>query len=94
VARSGSRRGARSGACGTAQVQLFLGHSDPGFTLRVYVHLLPTDLPEPTFPELGGNKVATDPAEIGRDRDELEQAESGMETRLSSAQLEIATYSK
>jgi integrase len=27
------------------QVQKFLGHSDPGFTLRTYVHLLPEDLP-------------------------------------------------
>jgi integrase len=31
------------------QVQKFLGHSDPGFTLRAYVHLLPEDLPEPSF---------------------------------------------
>lgn len=28
------------------QVQKFLGHSDPGFTLRTYVHLLPEDMPE------------------------------------------------
>ena len=27
--------------------QKFLGHSDPGFTPRIYVHLLPEDLPEP-----------------------------------------------
>jgi hypothetical protein len=31
------------------QVQKFLGHSDPGFTLRTYVHLLPEDLPTPEF---------------------------------------------
>ena len=31
------------------QVQLFLGHHSPAFTLAVYVHLLPDDLPEPTF---------------------------------------------
>jgi integrase len=31
------------------QVQRFLGHSDPGFTLRTYVHLLPEDLPDPVF---------------------------------------------
>jgi integrase len=31
------------------QVQKFLGHSDPGFTLRTYVHLLREDLPEPSF---------------------------------------------
>jgi len=31
------------------QVQKFLGHHSPAFTLAVYVHLLPDDLPEPTF---------------------------------------------
>jgi integrase len=31
------------------QVQIFLGHSDPGFTLRTYVHLLDEDLPEVPF---------------------------------------------
>jgi integrase len=31
------------------QVQRFLGHHSPAFTLAVYVHLLPDDLPEPTF---------------------------------------------
>jgi hypothetical protein len=31
------------------QVQKFLGHADPGFTLRTYVHLLPEDLPELPF---------------------------------------------
>lgn len=29
------------------QVQRWLGHADPGFTLRVYVHLLADDLPDP-----------------------------------------------
>jgi len=29
------------------QVSVFLGHSDPAFTLRTYIHLLPEDLPEP-----------------------------------------------
>ena len=76
-----------------AQVQLFLGHSDPGFTLRVYVHLLPIDLPEPSFPEPGGNEAATDPTEISRDDHEREQAESGMDSRSGSAQLAVATYS-
>jgi integrase len=33
------------------QVQKFLGHADPGFTLRTYVHLLPEDLPDPGFLE-------------------------------------------
>jgi hypothetical protein len=74
-------------------VQLFLGHSDPGFTLRVYVHLLPTDLPEPSFPKLGGNEAATDPTEMSRDDDEREQAESAMDSRSGSVQLAVATYS-
>ncbi len=29
-----------------AQVSRLLGHADPGFTLRVYVSVLPTDLPD------------------------------------------------
>ncbi len=31
------------------QVQKFLGHHSPAFTLATYVHLLPDDLPEPDF---------------------------------------------
>jgi integrase len=34
-----------------AQVQRYLGHSDPGFTLRRYVHLLDDDLPTPSVLE-------------------------------------------
>jgi hypothetical protein len=30
-------------------VQKLLGHHSPAFTLATYVHLLPDDLPEPTF---------------------------------------------
>ena len=29
------------------QVQRWLGHHSPAFTLATYVHLLPSDLPEP-----------------------------------------------
>jgi integrase len=32
-----------------AQVCKFLGHHSPSFTLATYIHLLPEDLPEPTF---------------------------------------------
>lgn len=46
------------------QVQHFLGHADPGFTLRTYVHLLPEDLPEPP---VMGNTGATRPTENTRD---------------------------
>ena len=31
------------------QVQMWLGHHSPAFTLETYVHLLPEDLPEPAF---------------------------------------------
>ena len=38
------------------QVQMWLAHHSPAFTLSVYVHLLPDDLPEPSFFDgLGGN---------------------------------------
>jgi integrase len=53
------------------QVQRFLGHADPGFTLGTYVHLLPEDLPSTDFlTEITtgkGNTGATQPTEIGRD---------------------------
>ena len=31
------------------QVQMWLGHHSPAFTLAVYVHLLTDDLPDPDF---------------------------------------------
>ncbi len=31
------------------QVSVWLGHTDPAFTLRLYVHLLPEDIPEPAI---------------------------------------------
>jgi integrase len=48
------------------QVSVFLGHSDPAFTLRTYIHLLPEDLPEPW----GDNEVTTGAA--ATDRNEAE----------------------
>ena len=42
------------------QVQTRLGHHSPAFTLSVYVHLLPDDLPEPSFlDELGSGQVVS-----------------------------------
>ena len=38
----------RNGAI-AKQVQHWLGHHSPAFTLATYVHLLPDDLPEPHF---------------------------------------------
>jgi hypothetical protein len=48
------------------QVAKFLGHTDAGFTLRTYVHLLPEDLPEPDFGAKVGNRWATQATEISR----------------------------
>jgi integrase len=54
------------------QVQRFLGHADPGFTLRTYVHLVPEDLPEVEFltgiTTGEGNNGATRAPETGRNR--------------------------
>jgi len=49
------------------QVCEFLGHTDPGFTRRVYVHPLPKD--PPPLPEDAGvaTQVVTEPTETGRD---------------------------
>jgi len=57
------------------QVQRYLGHSDAGFTLRTYVHLLDEDLPQPDF---GGNARATEQAETGRDEPGELAAVSGL----------------
>lgn len=38
-----------SGAANAKQVQMWLGHHSPAFTLATYVHLLPEDLPDPAF---------------------------------------------
>ena len=43
------------------QVQVWLGHHSPAFTLAVYVHLLSDDLPEPVF---FGRPVAHDQDEV------------------------------
>jgi integrase len=48
-----------------AQVCRFLGHTDPGFTLRTYVHLLDEDLPEPEALG-GGTQVVHREAETHR----------------------------
>ena len=43
------------------QVQRWLGHSDPGFTLRTYVHLLDGDLGEPLPLPSGVSRVSAAP---------------------------------
>lgn len=49
------------------QVQMWLGHHSPAFTLATYVHLLPDDLPEPTF-------FDEEPVEAGRKADGVQTA--------------------
>jgi hypothetical protein len=44
-----------------------LGHSDPGFTLRAYVHLFDEDLPTTDFLAGVGNEWATRAAENSRE---------------------------
>ena len=59
-----------------AQVAAWLGHTDPAFTLRTYVHLLPEDLPEPDFRAGVGNARATQATEINRNGAPVAESES------------------
>lgn len=51
------------------QVQRWLGHHKPSFTLDVYVHLLEGDIPDPAFLDELGNAGATGASENARDSD-------------------------
>lgn len=51
-----------------AQVQRWLGHHSPAFTLSTYVHLLDDDLGEPLAPQ-SANKVRTDPTPLDATRE-------------------------
>jgi integrase len=55
------------------QVQLQLGHHSPAFTMSVYIHVLPDDLPD--HPGFGGNEVATRATENHREEAPTETAE-------------------
>jgi integrase len=57
------------------QVQRWLGHHSPAFTLATYVHLLDGDVGEPLAPQ-SANKVQTDPTPIDTTTAELAEAES------------------
>jgi integrase len=48
------------------QVQLWLGHYKPSFTLDTYVHLLDDDVPEPTFFDRISRPVAAGRAVLSR----------------------------
>jgi hypothetical protein len=64
-------------------VQRWLGHQKPSFTLDTYVHLLDTDVPQPSFfdelePINEGNEWATRPAETSRDVEVDEAVEAAV----------------
>jgi integrase len=43
------RNDARSDGLNAKQVQVWLGHHSPAFTLATYIHVLPDDLPDASF---------------------------------------------
>jgi integrase len=63
------------------QVQAWLGHHSPAFTLATYVHLLPDDLPDPEFMDA---IVATDNAQPT----DLASSEAEMASRRGMAILQ------
>jgi integrase len=56
------------------QVQRWLGHHSPAFTLSVYVHLLDGDLGDALDPFEGDNQVTTEEAEAQRNARQLNGA--------------------
>jgi integrase len=69
------------------QVQKHLGHHKPSFTLDTYVHLLPDELGEPLdlATELeGGNRVAPQPHETGRNGASATEPDSALERGFAS----------
>jgi hypothetical protein len=77
------------------QVQAWLGHHSPAFTLSVYVHLLADDLPEVSILDSlsGGNAGATEPTEITRNGIGGDSRETGLvPTRPSLAEAAEAVF--
>lgn len=56
------------------QVQRWLGHHSPAFTLSTYVHLLAGDIGEPLSIPQGGNKVVTGPTPLSTTVDDSLEA--------------------
>jgi hypothetical protein len=73
----------REGA-NAVQVQAWLGHHSPAFTLATYVHALADDQPDPSFFDqlTGGNRGVTAPTETGRNADAIEGAESAYASQI------------
>jgi integrase len=69
-------------------VQMWLGHHSPAFTLGVYVHLIPDDLPDAdVFAVPVGNGGATRPDETPREAGEAEEPETPMVPSLFASPL-------
>jgi len=66
------------------QVQMWLGHHSPAFTLATYVHLLPDDLPDG---DVWSNEVATEATESGRKAEASDGPETGSASTPVSAAL-------
>jgi hypothetical protein len=70
------------------QVQVWLGHHSPAFTMATYLHLLSDELPDSPFGGEGGNQVGTRPTESHRDGERYSLAETGyVQEILVSAEL-------
>lgn len=65
------------------QVQVWLGHHSPAFTMATYVHLLSDDLPDSPFDAQGGNAVGTQPTETGGEALEPEAAETAQTSQIA-----------
>jgi integrase len=78
------------------QVQVWLGHHSPAFTLATYVHLLPDDLPGADFLDAltgdgGGHKGATRAPENSRDSEAVEDPETtGFPGETRTAEMVVA----
>jgi hypothetical protein len=67
-----------------SQVQLWLGHHSPAFTLATYVHLLPDDLPDADNLARGGNTGATRPHQTERDAAPVNEPQTRMVPNVTS----------
>jgi integrase len=63
------------------QVQVWLGHHSPAFTMSTYVHLLSDDLPASPFG--GGNRVGTQPTETRGEAPEPMATETVSQSRIA-----------
>jgi integrase len=66
------------------QVQLFLGHHKPSFTIDTYVHLLPSELPDPVAIAPGGTRGGTQTGVDDTSSESSEQAAEPLKQAVSS----------